>query len=294
LYNQVGLAAPELPLLNDPRRVLLRHDLLETMARAGINRFAVRRANQPLAGLRFPVFVRDESSHGGALTGLLMDRKSLSRALLALRCRGFRAVDLLVEEFCDLADERGFYQKAAAFKIGKAIVPAHLLRGTHWGLKWDDALWTEATMQANIDYLSSNPHEEWLRRVFDLAGVDYGRCDYGIGNGTLQVWEINLDATIGAGPGPPRELSPPVGALLEEYRKIYHPAYWAALRSMDPAPSRARIPVMLEPRLIARVRTEVARRERRDERWRFCQRVYEHPAIGLPFRFAFSRLIPRR
>jgi hypothetical protein len=295
LYDQLGAVSPGLPRLNDPRRVLLRHDLLIAMARADINRFAVRRANEKLADLRFPVFVREESGHGGSLTGLLADRRSLSRALLAFRVRGLRAADLLVVEFCDLGDEQGHYHKAAAFRIGNTIVPAHRLRGTPWVLKWDEALWTEATMRANIDYVSANPHEAWLRRVFDLAGVDYGRCDYGVGINTLQVWEINLDPTIGFGPGPPKApLSPPLAALLEQYRNIYHPALQAALLALDPKPSRDRITVRLDPKLVAQARTEAAQVARRDGLWRFLQRIYEQPTLGRPFRVAYLRLFPRK
>ena len=45
----------------------------------------------------------------------------------------------------------------------------------------------------------------WLRRVFAVAGVDYGRVDYGVLDGVPQVWEINLNPTIGRPAGWPQK-----------------------------------------------------------------------------------------
>jgi hypothetical protein len=46
--------------------------------------------------------------------------------------------------------------------------------------------------------VEDNPHEAWLRRVCELGGVEYGRVDYGMLDGRLQLWEINTNPTIGA------------------------------------------------------------------------------------------------
>jgi hypothetical protein len=39
-------------------------------------------------------------------------------------------------------------------------------------------------------------HVNELRKVFQLAGVDYGRIDYGVCHGRIQVWEINTNPVI--------------------------------------------------------------------------------------------------
>ncbi len=50
---------------------------------------------------------------------------------------------------------------------------------------------------SNYDYLKRyfkiNPHEPELREIFRLAKIQYGRVDYSILNGTIQVWEINTN-----------------------------------------------------------------------------------------------------
>ena len=44
--------------------------------------------------------------------------------------------------------------------------------------------------------MEENPHQDALREIFGLAGIDYGRMDYGLLDGKVQVWEINTNPTI--------------------------------------------------------------------------------------------------
>jgi len=294
LYDRLAVRCPGAPRLNDPRQALLRHNLLNTLFDAGINRFAARRASERTDDLRFPVFVREENAHDGPLTGLLADRRALARASLALRARGHRGSGLLVVEFCDLSDDDGFYHKAAAFKVGDAIVPAHLLIGRPWVLKWDEAVRDERSLRENLEFVTGNPHEAWLRRVFDLAHVNYGRCDYGVSGDTLQVWEINLNATIGFGPGPPpAPLSPKLEALLDQARLAHHDMMRAAFRALDPGMGTDRVTLTLDAALISRVSADAARARRRSAVRRFLQGLFHHRTIGRPFRMLYSRFLPR-
>jgi hypothetical protein len=45
-------------------------------------------------------------------------------------------------------------------------------------------------------YLDTNPHEDELRSIFELAEIDYGRIDYSLSKGGIQVWEINTNPMI--------------------------------------------------------------------------------------------------
>lgn len=175
LYDQLSALCPADTLLNNPRRVPHRYQLLTNLFDVGINSFRVHRVTEAIDTGRFPVFVREESRHDGPLTGLLASRREVARALFALRARGFRATDLLVVEFCDLSDAEGLFRTASAFKVGQHIVPAHLLSGRDWMLKWDGSEHGERAMQEHLDYVLGNPHEAWVRRIFALAEVDYGR-----------------------------------------------------------------------------------------------------------------------
>ena len=44
--------------------------------------------------------------------------------------------------------------------------------------------------------MESNPHEAEVRRIFDLARIEYGRIDYAFRDGRMQVWEINTNPML--------------------------------------------------------------------------------------------------
>ncbi len=52
------------------------------------------------------------------------------------------------------------------------------------------------TAREELDYVRSNPHAEELREIFELARIDYGRIDYSVVDGCIQVWEINTNPMI--------------------------------------------------------------------------------------------------
>jgi hypothetical protein len=45
-------------------------------------------------------------------------------------------------------------------------------------------------------FVTSNPHAELLREIFRIAHIDFGRVDYGIVNGRIEVFEINTNPTF--------------------------------------------------------------------------------------------------
>jgi hypothetical protein len=229
-------------VLNSPERVLYRLGLLEKLYEAGINDFRAYRAEGlAVAAPRFPVFVRRADDHKGTLTPLLEGPRQLARALRYLRLQGHRPSDLLVVEFCDTRGEDGLYRKYAAFIVGGTILPRHLLFSRRWMLKRPDLAAPELEAEAEA-YLTGNPHEEPLRRIFALAGIEYGRIDYGLRKGRLQVWEINTHPTVTS------------------------PTFWLtrAFEEID-VEERGTAPVAVSfpPELVARARRERAKSERR-------------------------------
>ncbi len=291
IYDQLAVQLPTAPLLNDPRRVLLREALLTRLADHGINRFRVCRGDQPDAVANFPVFVRETSGHSGNLTELLDSPQALRRALRALRVRGRRPADLLIVEYCHTADSDGLFRKYAAFKVGPAIVPCHLLAGRRWMMKAESDTKSLQIAEEELAYLRANPHRDWLARVFALAGVDYGRIDYGVQAGVPQAWEINLDPTIGRQPGqPPRPVAPEVAPIREQARLAFHSELRAAFRALVPADQPRSLRIELDPALLAQAAREAARERRREAVVRFMVSSYSK----LPLRAAFQRLFPNR
>jgi hypothetical protein len=243
VWETLSNAGPRLRLLNNPYRVLCRHDLLRKFFEEGKNRFRAVRANEPLHSLRFPVFVREENDHNGNLTPLIYNPNDLNRCLRSIRLKGYRLRDLLVVEFCNTSDSAGIFRKYSAFRIGGEILPRHLLFSRNWNLKIPDLV-DPPLAKEQERYLLDNPHRSWLSEIFDLAGIEYGRIDYSMMGNDPQTWEINTNPMV-------RKLTPRLTSAFE---------------AIDcPALSGNGIPLLIDPSLAMAIRTE--ERQRRRARW---------------------------
>jgi hypothetical protein len=211
-WNQLSASSLAVRLLNDPSKALNRFDLLSTLYREGVNRYRAVRAKDWRADLHFPVFVRCAQKHTGPLTPLLRTRTELQRALRYLRVHGHPISSLLVVEFCDTSDSKGITRKYAAFLVGDRVLPRHLFFNHEWMIKGGGPM-DRSPMDKRLEaeknaYLYGNPHERWIKEIFRLAGIDFGRLDYGVLDGIPQVWEINTNPTI-------KDLTPRLTQALE-------------------------------------------------------------------------------
>ncbi len=232
-------------LLNSPAATLLRLPLLEELYRRGLNEHRAVRACGDVRGLRFPVFVREEHWHSGALTPLLKTPSELEAALARLVVRAHRLKDLLVVEFCDTAGSDGLFRKYAAFIVGSEIIPRHLSHARSWMVKHAGAEFTAPMVLEERAYVLENPHERELRSIFEIARVEYGRIDYSLKDGVIRTWEINTSPTIGAGNRSssatiPQELQP----LRQAAKDHFYRRFQAAFEAVDAGGETAReIPV---------------------------------------------------
>jgi hypothetical protein len=201
-------------VLNRPDNVRLRYSLLRGLAKRGKNHFNVYRHGEVDQCGRFPVYLRCENDHKGSRSELLRSHAELEKEvnrhtatrllfrdehskLRLIRLGAQRQRELLVTEFCDTADENGIYRKYAAFCVAGTIVPRHLLFGTEWMLKAPQLL-TPEFLEEEREYVNTNPHEQRLKEVFAFARIDYGRIDYAVREGKIQVWEINTNPMLTA------------------------------------------------------------------------------------------------
>ena len=123
----------------------------------------------------------------------------MDRAVDELTSKGVPRGDLLAVEYCETADAEGVYRKYSAFRVGDRLLARHALFSRKWVVKLADEThdqWVEEERQ----YLTAHPHAEELRKVYDLANIDYGRVDYSLLNGRIQVWEINTNPNITSAP----------------------------------------------------------------------------------------------
>ncbi len=194
-FWQVMNERPGFSTLNHPTRSLRRYELLRTMYLRGTNRFNVYRLTEHRQPARFPVYLRGENDHDGNRTPRLNDEQELSAAIRQVDQTGRSRENTLITEFYDIADSDGVFHKYSAFCVAGEFVPRHLCFTKHWVVKQPDLV-DAKYLAREREYLETNPHAAELREIFALARIDYGRIDYSLAEGVIQVWEINTNPTI--------------------------------------------------------------------------------------------------
>lgn len=194
LWDALAARGDAVRLLNRPGRSLPRVALLRALHARGNNDFGVRRLDEPREGLRYPVFVRHAREHDGAYTPLCESPQALERELARLLSEGRRPESLLIVEFVDVR-ERGYYRKYSAFRLGPQSIAHHVFFQREWEVK-GPSLFSPEMLEEERIFQETHPHAAQLAEIFELAGIDYGRIDYGIANGRLQVWEINTNPSV--------------------------------------------------------------------------------------------------
>ena len=127
-------------------------------------------------------------------------------------------------EFCDAADEDAVIRKYGAFRVGDRILARQIHFSRRWVVRFPD-IREPATAREELDYVRSNPHREELAEIFALARIDYGRVDYSVVDGRIQVWEINTNPMILI----PRDRRDPLRAAAHD---AFGQAFNAALREL--------------------------------------------------------------
>lgn len=165
------------PVLNDPRRSLLRYDLLRELHARGVNSFRAYRTGETPA--RLPVFLRPES-------GFVKTTPELREMIPEI------PAGQLAVEFCDTAGADGMYRKYGAYVVGERIVPRHLFFSRDWLVKGAD-LRDPAFLAEELAYVRGNPHAAELLEICRMAHTGWGRVDYALLGGRIQAWEINTN-----------------------------------------------------------------------------------------------------
>ena len=198
LWKRLADASHDVRLLNDPHTPKKRVPLLCLLHERGINEFGV----YPIEGgeiprpRSFPVFVREANDHLGPVSGLLQSQDELARWTAEARSHDRLPATPLVTEFVDTADPEGTYRKYGAFRIGGAIVPAHVHVADSWAVKIGNSEPDPKHIEEEWNYVRTNPHENDVMRAFELARTEYGRMDYAMRDGRIQVFEINTSPTL--------------------------------------------------------------------------------------------------
>jgi hypothetical protein len=179
-------ASPGVPrILNHPRRVLGRYELLRILHDRRVNPFDIHRLDGPVAP-RFPVFVRDPDEHHGPVTPILSTREELERELERLRREGMDVDSLVAIEYEETRREDGLFRKYVTYVLGDEILHGNLVFSRDWVAKHGGA--DSPALLAE--------QAAALRELADLAGVRYGRFDYAVVDGQLRIWELNTNPRL--------------------------------------------------------------------------------------------------
>lgn len=199
IYRHIVLSQSGARALNDPARVKWRYDFLKAASEAGINDFTVYRPGEVGPSIRFPVFVREETNHDTPLTDLIHSDAELKETLARLSAAGHADRSLIIIEYAAEAHDSGLFRKISAFRVGPAHLAYHFVHEDRWLVKHGmgkPELISEDIRREESEYVRSNPHEDLMRRAFDLACIDYGRADFGLVGGRPQIYEINTNPHI--------------------------------------------------------------------------------------------------
>lgn len=187
-------------VFNMPSRVLGRFELLKKLYEVGINTYNVHDADPTqMAAWRFPVFVRPRHEH--ERTSILLHHKADAERLFAQHPQ-LASPDSMVTEYVDTAEKggvwNGIYRKYSVQRIGDRYVARHVIFSRNWVTKTSDVV--EMALSAEDAAFVGIKHQPPILpeviRAFEIAGIEYGRIDYGLLNGKPQIWEININGVL--------------------------------------------------------------------------------------------------
>ena len=197
VYNALDRHPARFKLINHPILSLKRYPLLRKLHELGVNTFDVYRLSEQRTPKRFPVFLRDENDHKGALTELLSTKEELDLTVRNLVNDGRSLENKLIVEYVDTRQPDGRYMKFGVYRIGDQIIPQHSLVGDQWHVKFSSrAEPSRDDIDSEISYLRENPFRVDIMKIFEIAHIEYGRIDFGIKDHRIQVFEINSNPHI--------------------------------------------------------------------------------------------------
>lgn len=197
-----SLRAADCRVLNDPARVSTRYEVLRKLLMAGINDFEVFRADEHRMPSRFPVFLRFEQNHNLPLSDLIETPEALAAALHDLPDHRVPLRSVLIVGFRGEPFEPGVYRRYSSFRIRNEVFAHHIVNQDHWVAKHGDAPAVRRAPELyefERAFVEENRYRDVLADAFELAQIDYGRSDYGLVEGRVQVYEINTNPRLGGG-----------------------------------------------------------------------------------------------
>jgi hypothetical protein len=184
-------------VLNRPADVLTRFELVAKLRADGLNDIGAWRANETPRPDRFPVLLKSDHDHLQSHAGLIADQTSLDAKLAELRQQGIPLRHLLVVSYANDPIRPGTWRKHSVFRAGARLLPYSPVIENNWAAKYGTAGHaTDAELSAAVLEMNENPYAAMMKPVFDAAGIDFGRVDFGFADGKPAVYEINTNPYV--------------------------------------------------------------------------------------------------
>lgn len=215
-------------VLNDPARAMKRFGLLRALNRAGVNAFDAYSVESLERPRRWPVFLRLEGDHHPPVSGLLNSPDELGHALRSALNDGVPRSALIIIEYAAAPVRPGLFRKLSVFRVGDQMLGYTCVHDDQWIVKYGKkGIATPELYEEEYRFVAENPFGAALREVFDLAGIDYGRADFGLVDGKPQIYEINTNPNMKlqepSAPNPRRDDS----------TALFRVNYIAAMQALD-------------------------------------------------------------
>src|SRR6202022_669824 len=191
-------------LRKEPSSAMCRYELLRNLREEGINEIEAIRADERRWPERYPVFLRHEQDHGRPLSAeLLKSHGEWAVALEKARMDGMSLRGLLILEYAAEAFDGPWFRKFNTFRVGSEVFAHQVVVEGSWVVKYgkEGVKFPEEYKVYEQDFVKGNWHADVMRRVFEIAGIEYGRADWGIVRGKVQVYEINTNPFVSGDAG---------------------------------------------------------------------------------------------
>jgi hypothetical protein len=225
LYQQLRTLG--LRVLNDPARVLSRWGLLRRLFLQGVNEFNAYRVEEGVSPTRWPVFLRTEGDHAGPRTELFHTAAELESGLARAVADGAPVSRLLIVEYMAQPVRPGLFRKLSIFRIGEASFAHTCVHDLHWIAKdGSPGIATPELYDDELRIVRDNPYGPALAEAFNTASIEYGRADFGLVDGKVQIYEINSNPMMIFDDDHPSPVRLESGRLFKQN-------YFEALRAID-------------------------------------------------------------
>ena len=235
LYIHLENSGSGYRVVNNPLHMMNRRSLLRSLYVEGVNHFNAYSLTERRMPEKFPVFIRREHDHSYPLTDLLNNQEELDIALEELKNKGEPDDGVLIIEYAAEPIEGTLFRKLAAYRVGDEIIFFNTVHEHSWLVKYGTKnSATDAMYQEEQEMILSNSYEETIRKVFDIANIEYGRVDFGLVNGKVQIYEINTNpTTVSPKPHPNK--------IREENQRLAWDRYCKALSALDTSDQNAKL-----------------------------------------------------